>query len=237
MGTLLTSYFLLLTSWLTVLPHDRITTKVTWEREIAPIVQARCVSCHSAGGKAPMPLTTYDEARPWAKAIKEEVLARRMPKWPIVRGYGDFANDRSLSSFEIALIAAWADGGAPEKLRTPNEELRTKNPNPEPGTGNREPETPTPSIARTVPCDAPKLPAGRLIGLRAKLGKGESLRLTAVHGDGREEILIWLRDYDPRFDETFWLRRPLTIASSMRFRAEAADGCTLTALLETRTEK
>ena len=61
--------------------HDRITTKVTWDREIAPIVQARCVSCHSAGGRAPMALTTYEEARPWAKAIKEEVLARRMPKW------------------------------------------------------------------------------------------------------------------------------------------------------------
>ena len=93
--------------------HDRITTKVTWDREIAPIVRARCVTCHSPGGRAPMPLTTYEEARPWAKAIKEEVLARRMPKWHVVRGYGDFKNDPSLSAFEIALVAAWADGGAP----------------------------------------------------------------------------------------------------------------------------
>ena len=60
-----------------------------------------------------MSLATYEDARPWARAIKEEVMTRRMPKWHAVRGYGDFSNDPSLSPFEIALIAAWADGGAP----------------------------------------------------------------------------------------------------------------------------
>src|SRR5829696_4303268 len=94
--------------------HDRISTKVSWDREIAPIVKARCVSCHAPGGRAPMPLTTYEEVRPWARAIKEEVLTRRMPRWHVVRGYGDFKNDPSLSPFEIGLIAAWADGGAPK---------------------------------------------------------------------------------------------------------------------------
>ena len=69
--------------------------------------------CHAAGGRGPMSLATYEEARPWARAIKEEVMTRRMPKWHAVRGYGDFSNDPSLSPFEIALIAAWADGGAP----------------------------------------------------------------------------------------------------------------------------
>src|SRR5687767_12742914 len=113
MKNVLTSSFLILSFFVSALAHDRITTKITWERDIAPIVQARCVSCHSAGGKAPMALTTYEEARPWAKAIKEEVLARRMPKWANARGWGDFSNDPSLSAFEIALIAAWADGGAP----------------------------------------------------------------------------------------------------------------------------
>src|SRR5829696_1461966 len=93
--------------------HDPITTKVTWEREIAPIFRARCLSCHSPEGRAQMPLTTYAEARPWARAIREEVLTRRMPKSSVVRGYGDFTNDPSLSPFEIALITAWADGGAP----------------------------------------------------------------------------------------------------------------------------
>ncbi len=63
-----------------------------------------------------MALTTYEEARPWARAIREEVLARRMPKWHVVRGYGNFSNDPSLSAFEVALFAAWADGGAPRVL-------------------------------------------------------------------------------------------------------------------------
>jgi mono/diheme cytochrome c family protein len=93
--------------------HDPITTKVTWSKEIVRIVERRCAGCHVAGGVAPMPLQTYEQARPWLKAVKEEVVARRMPKWPAARGLGDFANDRSLSPFEIELVAAWVDGGAP----------------------------------------------------------------------------------------------------------------------------
>ena len=61
-----------------------------------------------------MSLATYEEARPWARAIKEEVLTRRMPIWHAVRGYGDFSNDPSLSAFDIALVSAWVDGGAPK---------------------------------------------------------------------------------------------------------------------------
>ena len=100
-----------------VLAHDRITTKVSWDREIAPIFRARCAGCHRADGPpGSIALSTYQEARPWAAAIKEEVMTRRMPKWAAARGYGDFANDPSLSPFEIALIAAWVDGGAPEAL-------------------------------------------------------------------------------------------------------------------------
>src|SRR4030095_9758054 len=98
--------------------HDRITTRVTWTREIAPIFKARCEGCHRSDSA--IPLRTYQEARPWAAAIKKEVLARRMPKWAAARGYGDFANDPSLSPFEIALITAWVDGGAPETIAKGN---------------------------------------------------------------------------------------------------------------------
>jgi len=94
--------------------HDPVTTKVTWSREIVRIVDRRCAGCHVAGGVAPMPFQTYDEVRPWARGIEEEVVARRMPMWPAARGFGAFANDRSLSPFEIELIAAWVDGGAPK---------------------------------------------------------------------------------------------------------------------------
>ena len=65
-----------------------------------------------------MSLATYEDARPWARAIKEEVMTRRMPKWQAVRGYGDFSNDPSLSAFDIALVVAWADGGAPKGIES-----------------------------------------------------------------------------------------------------------------------
>ena len=60
-----------------------------------------------------MALTTYKEARPWAVAIKEEILERKMPPWSAASGYGHFANDMSLTAREISLILSWADGGAP----------------------------------------------------------------------------------------------------------------------------
>jgi mono/diheme cytochrome c family protein len=94
--------------------HDPITTKVTFTREIRAILGARCVTCHSPRGSAPMPLTTYAEVRPWARAIKEQVLTRRMPKWHAARGFGAFANDPTLTPLESALIVSWVDGGLPE---------------------------------------------------------------------------------------------------------------------------
>ena len=96
------------------LAHERITTKITFSKEIVRIFEKNCMSCHSAGSFAPMALTTYAEVRPWAKAIKEEVLERRMPPWNAVAGYGEFSNDASLSSRDLDLITAWVDGGAPK---------------------------------------------------------------------------------------------------------------------------
>src|SRR5438105_11797568 len=83
--------------------HDVITTKITFDREIARIVYARCASCHRPGGTA-FSLMTYDDARPWAKAIQEEVLERRMPPWGAVKGFGDFRNDQALTPEQIEVI-------------------------------------------------------------------------------------------------------------------------------------
>jgi hypothetical protein len=93
--------------------HDPITTKVTFDREIRAILQARCAGCHIAGGPAPMPFTTYEDVRPWARGIKDQVLTRRMPVWHAAHGYGAFANDPSLTPAEMAIIASWVDGGLP----------------------------------------------------------------------------------------------------------------------------
>src|SRR5262249_44677619 len=85
--------------------HDPITTKVTFDREIRAILQTRCASCHAPGAPAPMPLATYDEVRPWARAIKDQILTRRMPIWHAAHGYGAVANDPSLRPAELAVIA------------------------------------------------------------------------------------------------------------------------------------
>lgn len=93
--------------------HNPITTTVLFNREVSKIFQQKCLQCHAAGGLA-MSLATYEEARPWAIAIKEEILSRRMPPWPAERGYGDFANDVGLTERERAFLIAWVDGGAPK---------------------------------------------------------------------------------------------------------------------------
>jgi hypothetical protein len=92
--------------------HVPITTKIVFNREIAQIFQKKCFQCHTDGNVS-VPLTTYKEARPWAVAIKEEILERRMPPWGAAAGYGHFSNDVSLTGREISLILSWADGGAP----------------------------------------------------------------------------------------------------------------------------
>jgi hypothetical protein len=89
--------------------------EVTFTRHVAPILQRSCQHCHRPGSVAPMSLLTYEEARPWARAIKAKVVAREMPPWHIDRNIGitKFKNDPSLSDAEIATIAKWVDGGAP----------------------------------------------------------------------------------------------------------------------------
>ena len=98
--------------WMLAAPagaHSQV-AQVFWTTDISPIVERRCVGCHVTGGFGPMPLGTYQDARHWAKAIREEVLARRMPPWPASRAFGDYANDNGLTSTEIDLLVAWADG-------------------------------------------------------------------------------------------------------------------------------
>lgn len=93
--------------------HEPITTKVRFNKELIRILQRNCLSCHHPGGIA-FSLAAYDEARPWAKAIKEEVLEKRMPPWHAVKGYGDFSNAPSLTQRDIDLIVNWVEGGAPK---------------------------------------------------------------------------------------------------------------------------
>ena len=92
-----------------------LATPVSFSKDIVPILQEKCQNCHRAGQIAPMSLVTYEETRPWAKAIKERVVTRNMPPWHLDKTVGiqHFQNDMSLSDDQIATIVRWVDGGAP----------------------------------------------------------------------------------------------------------------------------
>jgi mono/diheme cytochrome c family protein len=106
---------------------------VTFTKDVAPIFQAKCQECHQPNSIAPMSLITYQEARPWARSIKERVSTRQMPPWHIDKTVGiqKFKNDLSLTDDQIDTIVSWVDGGAlqgdpkdmppPKKLVVDNE--------------------------------------------------------------------------------------------------------------------
>jgi len=87
---------------------------VTFYKDVLPILQNNCQTCHRPGEIAPMSFLTYKDTRPWAKAMKAAVVSRQMPPWFADPKYGHFANDRTLSDATIKTLVAWADGGAAE---------------------------------------------------------------------------------------------------------------------------
>ena len=91
------------------------TERATFTKDIAPIFQQKCESCHRPSSIAPMSLMSYQETRPWAASIREAVANREMPPWHIDKTVGiqEFKNDRSLSDEQIATIVTWIDDGAP----------------------------------------------------------------------------------------------------------------------------
>src|SRR6202171_2920446 len=89
-------------------------SRVTFTKDVLPVLQKHCQTCQRPGQVAPMSLLTYKEARPWAKAIKAAVTTRKMPPWFADPNYGHFINDRSLKQSDIATLVKWADSGAAE---------------------------------------------------------------------------------------------------------------------------
>jgi hypothetical protein len=85
----------------------------TFTKDVAPILFNNCVICHREGEIAPMSLVSYEETRPWSRAIKDKVVTREMPPWYADRRFGEFRNERGLTQAEIEVVVAWVDGGAP----------------------------------------------------------------------------------------------------------------------------
>src|SRR5580765_3403755 len=87
---------------------------LTFHKDIEPILQRNCQTCHRPGQVAPMSFLTYPDVRPWAKAMKSAVVTRKMPPWFADPHYGSFVNDRSLKQTDIDMVAKWVDDGAQE---------------------------------------------------------------------------------------------------------------------------
>jgi hypothetical protein len=140
-----------------------------------------------------------------------------MPKWQAVRGYGDFSNDPSLSPFEIALVSAWADGGAPRGEQ--NESSPAARAVAPPNDGG--------ARVTAVPCGDHALPPGTLLAVEPRLDEDHSLGIAVRFPDGRREIVAWIRGYDPDFPTTYRLRRPLDLPPGTTLVAEPRARCTI----------
>jgi peroxiredoxin len=95
-------------------PRTGADSRVTYSKDVAPILQKNCQECHRPGQIGPMPLLTYDDARDWSQTIREAVQDQRMPPWTADPGHGKFLNDRRLPEQDRAALLAWIDQGCAE---------------------------------------------------------------------------------------------------------------------------
>jgi hypothetical protein len=187
--------------------HDAITTQLTWSKEISRIVYKRCGGCHQGGGSS-MSLITYAEARPWAKAIRDEVLSRRMPPWGAVKGFRELRRDPSLTQDEITRVAEWVEGGAPE------------------GDAKYLPEPPMRAKSEVLPATA-SIALGTVLTRPVVLsgvqpvGAVPDAKITATLPDGRVEPLIWLYEYKGTWKHAFWFAEPLALPAGTRVNMPA----------------
>lgn len=198
--------------------HDIITTPITWDREISRIVYDRCASCHHNGGSA-FSLMTYAEARPWAVAIKEEVLARTMPPWGAVKGFGDFRNDQGLTPEQLELITSWVGGGVPEG--------EVKDLPPEPKLDPTSSQIPSHG-ALTIGGEFQLRKSFVADGVMPKSIPDEAaFQVTAELPDGSIEPLIWFEHYHAKFAHPFLYRTPLELPAGTKIHGVPAGSAVL----------
>ena len=144
-----------------------------------------------------MSLLTYKEARPWAKAIRDEVLERQMPPFDPIKGVGDFRDDPSLSEPELELFVSWVEGGAPEG----------------------EPDLP-PTVPDLKP--ATRMAAGKTLQIQESLVLRQPISVYGVVVDGPLELaarlpnetvqrLIWIREFHAQWNRPYFFRSPVLL--------------------------
>lgn len=213
-------FFLLFAGLATLQAHDVITTKITFSKEISRLINKRCVTCHHEGGAA-FSLLKYDEARPWAKAIKEEVLERRMPPWEAVKGFGEFREDRGLTQEEIETFAGWVEGGAPEGDPKYLPALRKL-------VDWQDPAAPKGS-SEVVLADGAKLGSpSKVVAIRTQnLKAGASVQIVAVRPDSSIEPLLWIYKYNPAFHRTYYYVDPIALPAGTKIEMSPAAAGTV----------
>jgi hypothetical protein len=150
-----------------------------------------------------MSLITYDEARPWAKAIRDEVGERRMPPWGAVKGFGQFRDDKSLADPEIEMLVLWVEGGAPK------------------GDDIYLPPVPAfPTVSRSAPPNRGLTVRGETTLAHAvtasgiaprEMTAGSSMQILARLPDGSVENLLWLRNTRTEWNRAFYFRQPIML--------------------------
>jgi mono/diheme cytochrome c family protein len=195
--------------------HDPSAAPITWNREISRIVFERCVSCHREGG-ASFSLMTFQEAQPHASAIKDSVLARRMPPWGAVKGFGKFRNDEGLTQEQIALVADWVEGGI-----TRGNNPRSLPPAPKLTTSGR---FAVPAGAIAVAGDLTLQRPMTIDGLLPeRVPTGTSMQIVAALPNGEVEPLGWLYEYNDKARHPFLFRKPIALPAGTRIRGVRPD--------------
>ncbi|HEY3937647.1 MAG TPA: cytochrome c [Bryobacteraceae bacterium] len=192
------------------LAHDLITTKLTYSRDISRIFAKHCVVCH--GSQASIALTSYQQVRPWAVDIKEQVLNRQMPPWGAVKGFGNLAADNGVTEEELLIVAAWVIGGAPEG-----------NPVTLPRTAAAALPKPLPPLRDClIVKHSQRLAVGILLaGIRPEPSAAvSSARIVASLPDGRTEPLLWLFHFDPKWKQVFRFRAPVSLPAGSVIEAD-----------------
>jgi hypothetical protein len=203
--------------------HDIITTPITWDREISRIIYERCASCHHDGGQA-FSLMTYAAARPWAVAIKEEVLERRMPPWGAVKGFGDFRDDQALTPEQLELITSWVGGGVPEG------EAKDLAPDPkfDPSPADRPSPNFSPHGAIAVSGEFELRKDFALDGLLPKTVPDDAaFQITAELPDGSIEPLLWFEHYSAKFAHPFLYRNAIDLPAGTKIHGVPAGSTVL----------
>ena len=213
--------------------HEPVTTRIRFNKEIVRIFQDHCRACHQPGSNSKVFLHNYASARPWAKAIKEEVLERRMPPSQAVKGFGRFVDDYGLTQHEVDQIVAWVDGGTPkgDDKDLPPDRVRTTNKE----TGDARAKILSMRATEEIPAGAEHYrlessvrisAAAEAIAIRPLLFPfAQSLEVTAYRPDGTADVLVWAqgdaheRHYDSQ--PTYYFQEPVRLPKGTRVRAVA----------------